>query len=179
MPENETLTPNTPNASRWQPLRDRLAGGESPDAIFPDLQDQFYRALKHVFEQWKDRGVDPQQLFEAALNKPAMLRDLVSRMRNDEFAKLLQDGIAGESNQNLEGVIRSFLYGVWEDVRGLLQLDCREDGVPVTFFNSVDQMLERLIRSLLKDPSRIPRRPSKNKPPLDIDDLLGESLPLA
>jgi hypothetical protein len=178
MPENETLSPDARTASRWQPLRDRVAGGESPDQIFPDLQEQFYRSLRRVFKQWKARGVDPKQLLEAAVTGPAALNDLVARARNDEFARLLQDAIAGEKNPNLEVVVRSFLDSVWEQVRGQLQVDCREDGVSDTFLSRVGQMLERLVMGLLKDPSRVPRRPPNKESPPDIDDILDEPLPL-
>jgi hypothetical protein len=177
MPENETLSPEARTASRWQPLRDRVAGGESPDQIFPDLQEQFYRSLRRVFKQWKARGVDPKQLLEAAVAGPAALNDLVARTRNDEFARSLQDAIAGEKDRNLEVVIRSFLDSVWEQVRSQLRLDCREDGVPDSFLGRVDQMLERLVRGLLKDPSRVPRRPPQKAPPRDIGEILQESLP--
>jgi len=179
MPENETLFPDARTASRWQPLRDRIARGESPDAVFPDLQEQFHRALKRVFKLWKDRGVDPKDLFEAAQNDPAVLRDLIGQTWNDEFARLLQDATAGETSPDLEGVLRCFLDSVWEQIRGHLQIDCLDGGVPDSFLNRIDQMLERMIRSLLKNPSRPPRRPTNIKPPPDIDDMLGESLPLA
>jgi hypothetical protein len=39
--------------------------------------------------------------------------------------------------------------------------------------------LRRLTNSLINNPSRLPRRPPRKEPPPDIDDLLGESLPLA
>lgn len=51
MPENETLHPDTKNASRWCPLKERLERGEAPDSIFPDLQKQFYLALVNVYKQ--------------------------------------------------------------------------------------------------------------------------------
>lgn len=178
MPENEVLFPDARCANRWHPLRERF-GRESADEIFPDFQEQFYLALRRIFARWKARGIDPKQLFEAALHGSVQLRDLVNRIRNDQYARLLQDSIAGEQNPNLEVVLRSFLRSVWDNVRDQLQIDCLEGGVPDTFLSRVDQMLERLTRGLLKDPSRIPRRPPKNKPPPDIDDTLGEPLPRA
>ncbi len=150
MPENETLLPDARTASRWQPLRDRVACGESPDEIFPDFQDQFYLALRRVFSQWKARRVDPKQLFEAALeDDSAVLRDLVNRTGNGEYAQLLQGGAAGEPNPSLEVVIRSFLDFAWEHVRGYLQIDCREGGVPDNFLKRVEEMLE-----LFRNPRR-------------------------
>jgi hypothetical protein len=180
MPENETLFPDVRTASRWQPLRDRIANGESPDQIFLDIQKQLYLALRSAFARWMKRGIDPKKLFEAALDDDrSVLCDLVNRVWNDEYARLLQDATSGEESLNLEAVLRLFLNSVWDCVRDHLQIDCREGGVPDAFPKRVDQMLDRLIRGLLENPSRVPRRPRQNKPPPDIDDTLGESLPLA
>jgi hypothetical protein len=180
MPENETLFPDARAASRWQPLRERMAKGESPNEIFPDFEEKFYAALRRVFKQWLKRGVDPKQMFEAAMdNDRSVLRDLMNRVWNDDYARLLQDATSGEESLNLEAVLRLFLNSVWDYVRDHLQIDCREGGVPDAFLKRVDQMLDRLIRGLLQNPSRVPRRPRHNKPPPDIDDTLGESLPLA
>lgn len=103
----------------------------------------------------------------------------MNRARNDDFARLLQDCVAGQIYSSLDEVIRTFLFAFWELVRSQLQIDCREDGVPDTFTRSVEQMLERLVRGLLKNPSRIPKRPRQKKSLLDIDDMLREPLPLA
>jgi hypothetical protein len=84
MPENETLNPDKRTASRWRPLKDRLDHGESPNDIFPDLENEFDASLQKVWKQWRGRGVDPAALFDAAVNNPEVLHDLVRlpRMRN-------------------------------------------------------------------------------------------------
>ena len=179
MPENETLFPNCQTASRWNPLRDRIEGGEPLDELFPDLHRQFYKALQRAFEQCKKRGVDHKQLFEAAMNNRDLLHDLVEQTGYHDYAQLLQNVTFVEPNSELEGVIRGYLDSVWENVRGLLQIDCRDGGVPNSFWCSVDQMLERLRRSLLENPSNMPRCPRKQGPMQDIEDILKESLPLA
>ncbi len=158
MPENETLYPDTQSVNRWRPLRDRIAGGESPDVLFPEFQEEFYRSLRKVFDQWKRHGVNPGQVFAAALNDPVRLRKLVQQTWNDEHAILLRDCIDGEEPSNLEEVIRSFLNSKWEIVRDQLQVDCREDGVPGTFLNSVNRMIDKLTRELIDNPSRMPCR---------------------
>lgn len=179
MAENETLYQETGNASRWCPLRDRLAEGEALSAMLPDLEKDLYLALRRVWKGWKQRGVEPEQLLNAAVNDPLGLRELVKRTGNDDFAQLLKDCVAGESNPDREMVVRSFLNSFWDHVRDHLQLDCREDGVPASFLDGVDQILDRMTRGLLKNPSRIPPRPPRKGPPPDIDDFLGQSLPLA
>ena len=177
MPEHEILYPGLRSASRWRPLKDRFARGESPDAIFPDIQDKFYKQLQQVFKRWNENGVNHSELFNAGPDAPAKLRELVNRIGNDGFAQLLlQNCTAGEPPRDLEAVIRSFLEAVWDADRDHLQIDRLEEGVPESFQNSIMQMLERLTRRLLKDPSRIPRRPPRKKPPTDIDEILGRSL---
>jgi hypothetical protein len=178
MPENETLFPDARTASRWQALKERIAGGESPNEIFPDFEEKFYAALRRVFKQWVKRGVDPKQLFEAALDGDrSIVRDLVNQVGNDDYARLLLDATSGKENLNLEEVLRLFLNSTWDYIRDHLQIDCREGGVPDAFLKRVDQMLDRLIRGLLKNPSRVAARPRQMKPPPDIDDTLRESLP--
>jgi hypothetical protein len=179
MPENETLFLETGNASRWCPLKARVAAGEALNAILPTLADEIYLALRWAVRWWKRRGVLPEQLFAAAVNDPTTLRALVNRTGNEDCAQLLQDCTAGEVNPDRETVLRSFLDSFWEHVRGHLQLDCREGGVPPSFLDDVGQILDRIARGLLRNPSRIPPRPPRKGPPPDIDDFLGQSLPLA
>lgn len=179
MLENEFLYPDRRTVNRWHPLAERLGCGETPDSIFPVLQRQFYLALRNVFKQWKNRGTGPKELFESATaDDRHLMRDLVRRTRNDDFAQLLEHAIDGEISPDLETVIRSFLTSVWENVRDHLQLDRSENDVPEAFLERVNQMLDRLTRDLHKDPSRVPRCPGRSQPPRDIDDVLGESLPL-
>jgi hypothetical protein len=180
MPENETLFPDARTASRWQPLRERIERGESPEQIFLDYQDQFYRMLKSVFKQWKDQGVEPEQLFEAALDgDPTVLTDFVNRTGNNEFARLLQDAISGKTDLDRAAVIRLFLNSACDYARDYVRVDCHEDGVTDAFLKGVNKMLDRLICGLRKNPSRVPNRPPQNKPPRDINDALDELLPLA
>jgi len=180
MPENETLFPDARTASRWQPLKERIAGGESPNEIFSDFEDNFYAALRRVFKQWAKRGVNPKQMFEAALNEDrSVLRDLVNQVWNHDYARLLQYATSGEKSLHLDTVLRLFLNSAWDRIRDLLQIDCREGGVSDAFLKRVDQMLDCLRRGLLKNPSRVPNYPRQNKPRPDIDDALGEPLSLA
>ncbi len=68
MPENETLVFDARVASRWRPIGERLDKGESPTELFLEMQNQFYTSLQRAWKQWRGRGVDPDQLFDAALN---------------------------------------------------------------------------------------------------------------
>jgi hypothetical protein len=180
MPENETLFPDARTASRWQPLKERIAGGESPNQIFPDFEDEFYSALRRVFKEWAKHGVNPKEMFEAALNKDcSVLRDLVNQVWNHDYARLLQNATSANECPDLESVLRLFINSAWDRVRDLLQIDCREGGIPDAFLKRVDQMLGHLVRGLLGNPSRIPPRPHGHKRPPDLDDTLSESLPVA
>jgi hypothetical protein len=176
MPENETLFPDARTASRWQPLKDRLARGESPNQIFPELEKQFYLALRRVFKQWKSRGVDPKALIDAAQSDPATLPDLIKRTRNDGYAKLIQEATAGQPNADRKALIQSFLDSVWEHARSQMQIDRLKNGAPEELLRGVQKMLDRLTSKLLKDPSRVPHRPRRRDPPPDIDDMLSQSL---
>lgn len=179
MPENEALFANPRTANRWHRLRDRIGAGESLDCVFPDLQVQVYTALRRVFKEWVDRNVTPEALFRAAMNDPNLLRTLVEKTCNSEYAQLLRDAVSGEKNPTLETVLLSFLNSAWEHIRSHLQLDCREGDILDAFMSNVDQMLARLLNALKENPNKIPRRPPRKDPPPDLGDTLGESLPLA
>ena len=126
MAENETLNPDVRTANRWYPLMARLDHGESPSDMFQDLEIEFYCSLRRVYKRWEDRGVDPAELFDAALNDPRALRDLIKKTRFCDYAKLLKDVVAVEPALNRDQLLGSWLNAVWESVRSLLQLDRHE-----------------------------------------------------
>lgn len=178
MPENESLTDNPRTANRWRPLIDRLNSDKSPVDIFTDLEIQFHRALQNVWKHWRIRGVDPAALFEAALNDPTVLPDLVRKARNDDYAQLLADAAVSEPGCNREGLIRNWLDAVWERVRSLIQLDRHMDRSMEELLDRVNPMLDRMARGLSENPAcapSCPRRPRSNKS-ADLDDTLSTSL---
>lgn len=176
MPENETLVYDPRSASRWRPVGERIDGGQAPVDLFPDIQSQFYRSLQKVWRQWRERGVDAKQLFDAALNEPKALQDLIKKLSYDPNARLLQDVATGSQEENMEQLIRDFLNAAWGDVETQLGLDRHYEAQSLEFMGQVQRMLSRIARCLSNDPSRIPNRPSRNEPPPDLDTQLGESL---
>jgi hypothetical protein len=176
MPENETLTPNARNASRWQGVNTRMDGGQTPVEAFPEIQNQFYAALQKVWKQWRARGVEAQSLFDAALEGPEALDALLRQTRFDSYARLIRDCSCGLSAADRESLIRQFLNSAWENARGELQLDRRNEAMGEDFNSQINDMLERMVRSLVNNPNRFPSRPPRREPPTNLDDLLGESL---
>lgn len=124
MPENETLYQETSNASRWCPLRARLSGGESPQAILPDLEENLYLALRRAFKRWKQRGVKPEQLFDAAVNDPSALRELVNRTGNDDFGVRLR-----EVTHRCRPIMIMSVAGMVADSVGAHEVEIFESGV--------------------------------------------------
>ena len=176
MPENETLLYDARSASRWRPFGERIDNGEAPSDLFPDIQDNFYSVFQKVWRQWKAARLDPRQLFDAALNDPMTLRDLIRQSSNDRNAQLLRDVAADLQDADMECLIRGFLNAAWEDVEGQLQINRREEGRSSKFDGQIEQMLNRIVTGLLNNLSRFPNRPSRNEPPPDLDTLLGEPL---
>ena len=177
MPENELLDSDARAETRWRPLADRLERGEAADALFPEVQQQFYGALRSTFKRWERRGVDPGRLFAAAASGRAALRPLVGQCWHDRHARLLQDVIASIPDPDPRATIRAFLGALWDQAQGFLRLDGHGDEIPDALHRDVDQMLERMTQDLLKNPSRAPRMPPRSKRPPDIDALLDEPLP--
>jgi hypothetical protein len=176
MPENETLICDSRNASRWRPIAERLECGQPPSELFAEIQDQFYSALRKVWKQWRARGVDAGQLFDAALTDEQLLNDLIKQTWNDPNARLLRE-VAGElQDANMERLIRGFVDAAWENVEIQLQLDQREEARSLEFIRHVQRMLSRIVGDLLSNPSRFPNRPSRNEPPPDLDTRLREDL---
>lgn len=176
MPENETLVHDTRSASRWRPIRERMDRGQTPTELFPEIQDQFYAYGQKVWKQWKERGVDAAQLFDAARNDPQALRNLIKQASFDRNAQLLGDVAADIQDADMERLIRRFVDAVWEEVECLLQLNRREEAQSLEFIRQSQRMLNRIVSSLLNNPSRFPNRPSRNEPLPDLDTQLGESL---
>lgn len=176
MPENETLVFDTRVANRWRPISERLDGGEAPTELFPDIQSHFYTSLQKVWKQWRAKGVEPDRLFDATLNEPKALQDLIKTLSSDPNARLLHEVRAGRQSTDREQLIGDFLNATWEVVESQLGLDRRYEAQPLEFVGQVHRMLARIARGLANDLSRIPNRPSQNKPPPDLDDQLGQSL---
>jgi hypothetical protein len=176
MPENETLVYDTRSASRWNPVRERMDGGQAPADLFPEIQHQFYAALQKVWRQWRERGVDAAQLFDAALIDRSALRGLIKKLSFDRNAQLVRDIAAGRQDADMEYLIGDFVNAAWEDVETRLGLDRRYESQSLEFTGQVQRMLSRIARCLINNPSRIPNRPSRNEPPPDLDTQLGESL---
>ena len=176
MPENETLLYDARSASRWRPVGERMDGGQAPVELFPIIQDNFYTSCQKVWKQWKALGIDPGQLFAAALNDPKAMRDLIKQASNDRNAQLLRDVAAELQDADMEGLICGFLNAAWDDVEGQLQINRRENARSMEFICQVQRMLNRIVSGLTSNPSRFPNRPSLNEPPLDLDTQLGESL---
>ena len=176
MPENETLVGDTGGASRWRPVSERMDGGQAPADLFPEIQNQFYTSLQKVWRQWREGGIDPAQLFDAALNDPQALRDLIKKLSFDRNAQLVRDVAAGSQDADMEQLIGDFLNAAWGDVETQLGLDRRYEAQSLEFIGQVQRMLSRITRCLINNPSRIPNRPSRNEPPPDLDTQLGESL---
>jgi len=127
MPENETLAFDATSANRWGPIRDGLDQGLSIGEVFPDIQDQFYRSCQRVWRQLKNCGVDPGELFEAAVGDPRRLAELIRQTRNDPSARLLRDIATSLPDATRDVLMRRFLLALFDDLRPYLRLDCRED----------------------------------------------------
>lgn len=175
MPENETLLPDSRNASRWRPVGERMDEGQSPIEAFPVIHDQFYALLQSVWRQWKARGVDPADLLAAALNDSKAFGELLKQTAFDRNAQLLRDVAAGLRDSDMEGLVRSFIDAAWDSVQDQLQLDRREDSPSAEFASQVQDMLDGICRRLQGNLSRFPSRTRKEPPP-DLDSRLGESL---
>lgn len=176
MPENETLTDDPRKARRFRPLADRLERGESPPEVFVDIQKNFYKMIGNISKQWKKCGVQPEQLFEAAVRDREKFGQLLRQTRNDSTARVLKDAAAGESSANRQTVIRNFIDLAWERVRAQLRVDCLPVDKREDILQRARPMLDRLAADLERDPSRMPRCPRRVGPSPNIDDILGESL---
>jgi len=159
MPGNESLIYDAKTASRWQPLSERMDGGQMPDDMFGDIQDSFYLLCGKVWRRWKRFGVDPSQLFDAALNDPKnALPDLIKRVSYDGSAQLLRDVAAELPEADMEELYEALvsLYsGGLDSSSGLAIRAAAQPGrmiVPVTVRHQMQKA--KLIRdhfSLLMD----------------------------
>jgi hypothetical protein len=177
MPENETLRADPERARRWRPIAERLAKGASPIKLFPEIEDQFYKALHKVWKQWRDRGVDVSDLLRAAATDHQALQAQVIKLNNDANARFLSDVAVDVGNSSPEKFARKFLDAYWEDqVLNELDLVCHNEAQSPEFKELVEQMLNHIHLGLSRDLSRIPNRPPRKKSPTDLDNRLDESL---
>ncbi|MBX9790813.1 MAG: hypothetical protein K2Y37_17990 [Pirellulales bacterium] len=122
------------------------------------------------------KGVEAPELFEAALTNRNRLVELIKRTGNDDFARRLLDVAKVLEDSIRERLIRGFVNAMWDDVRIELGIDVREGALSLEFVRDTQRMRNRIIDSLLKNPSRFPSKPSRNEPPPDLKAQLGETL---
>ena len=89
MPENETLLYDARSASRWRRISESMDNGLPTNDAFPAIQDAFYGIFQNVWRQWQVRGVDAADLFQAALNDPNKLHELIRQTNYNQDAQLL------------------------------------------------------------------------------------------
>ena len=175
MPENETLSLDPRMGSRWIPMQQRIAKGESFEVFFRDFQEQFRLALKCVFKQWEVRGVNRKKMFEAALSDPSHFINLVKQTGHEEYARLLKDVSSNRVSSSSHKLTRSFLNAVFDRIRDIIQIDRYEDFEKNIFLNRADRWLDSLTSSLIEKSFRVPRRSSRDAS-LGLEDLLNKSL---
>lgn len=176
MPETELLTSDSKTASSWDPICRRLNVGQSAHQQFEEIQRAFYQVLQRVWKQWKRSGVDAGQLIAAALDDPLALKELVSKSKNHPYARLLQEITLADPDLGREVLLREFLDASWNVARSKMQLDSRDEMNCGEFSNQIEKMLGRMLRALLKNPSKSPNCPPGKSPPPDLDSRLDESL---
>lgn len=178
MAENETLTIDGTTASRWRPVRQRLAAGTPASACFSEVERQFYRGLRSACDLWIRRGVTLERLLTAALAQSADLEALVRQTRHQPYACVLLDVARAEQFCSLEGLVFAWLEAIWDSIRDQLCLDLAAGSPTASFQASVRAMLCRLARLIAANPTRVPSRPRRRPTDDgdDLDDLLNRPL---
>ena len=148
-----------------------------PAELFSQIEDEFYASGQKVWKQWKQKGIDPAQLFDAVLNDSKLARDLIRKAGNDESARLLREVAVEIQEADMERIVHHFLDAAWQEVEtNHLQINRREGALSLEFEGQLQRMKNRILSALLKNPSRFPSRPSRNDPPPDLDAQLREPL---
>lgn len=176
MAENETLIHDERSASRWHPVGLMLDQGRSLVEVFPEMELGFYASLKRVWRRWREKGIEPRELFKAALNDPQALQRLIRQSGNDPNARLLSDVASALAFPDLKTLVREFLNRAWEDVEKQVQANRRQEDRPLEYVRLGQQLIARIIKRLQKNLSRFPSPPSQKRPPPDLDTQLGQSL---
>jgi hypothetical protein len=176
--ENETLTVDRRTASRWEPLRQRIASGHSPSDCFADLEREFYLGLRRACRLMAKRGVTLECLLTTAFANSDALEALVQKTRYQDHANLLLIIVRCQAFLSLEQLVKAWLSAVWDSIHDLLQLDLSSHAHDSSFDDRIREMLDRLARLIARNPSRIPNRPrrSGDQPPDDLDDTLRRSI---
>lgn len=176
MAENETLIHEERSASRFHPVTLMLDQGRSLVEVFPEMERGLYAIFKHAWKRWRANGVEPRELFKAALNDPQALQRLIRQSGNDPNARLLADVASDLGFPDLKTLVKGFLNRVWEDVERQVQVNRRHDDRPLDYMLLSQKLIGRIMNKLQKNLSRFPNPPSQKKPPPDLDTQLGQSL---
>jgi hypothetical protein len=175
--ENETLTVDGRTASRWRPLREQIASGESPSGCFAEIERQFYLSLRSACRQMAKQGVTLECLLTTALDNPDELEPLIRQTRNQEHACLLLQVVRCQRFLSLEQLVFAWVLAVWDSIHDLLQLNLNGHALDASFEDKVRGMLNRLARLIARNPTRIPKLPPRPKnPPNNLDGTLGQSI---
>lgn len=170
MAENESLNLGSQDARRWDEVYNGIRDGTPWDKIAPKVSKKLHEAFRKVFKQLAEKGVPFEQLF-AARESPGTLNQLVKNSGNHPYAVLFRDVCMSESSKEAEGVVKSFVWAIWETISDQIEhrLASPEGGRSLVEFqiavNEVNQLIEsdvnRLAQKLAENPAQVPARIGK------------------
>ena len=186
MAENESLDLKSPNAQRWNAVRDAARKGASCRKVTSLTRQRLYDALRKVQKQFNTYGVDTAA-FLAGRGSSRTLRDLVRQTKGHPYAELLVSVM--NSNPGSADVECLKMWGhatldmVFDQIcHGLTGSDHFPSFFEShTFFDQVrtgrESDIERIATHLIEKPDWEPKRPSVKGAP--VEDSTAELLPMS
>jgi hypothetical protein len=187
MAENESLDLKSPQAQRWNAVRDAARKGASREKVGDITRTRLYQALRKSIKQLKRRGVSVGDFLENRGN-PRLLRHLVRQTEGHPYAKMLVCVL--NANPDLERVecLRRWVSSVLERVFDQIDHGLAGTEYFPNFFLSQEFLgqilqdleadIQRIATNLDKNPEWEPKRAaSKGAPAAEpTEELLSMSL---
>jgi len=172
MAENESLDLGDPGGQRWRHVHDAVRKKQSPEEVAHKVTRKLPQALRKAFKEFIEAGVTVEQLLENRHNPKAMAQ-LVRKCQGHDYAHLLAETAAVETNADDRQFFMSFATGVvervfdqitqdvagctaWPSITGVREFIARVQPL-------IDGDVKRIAAKLASDPTWLPTVKSKAK----------------
>jgi hypothetical protein len=186
MAENESLDLKSPNAQRWNAVRDAARKGASCQKVTSLTRKRLYDALRKVQKQFKDYGVDTAA-FLLGRGSSRTLRDLVRQTKGHPYAELLVSVMNSNPDSGEVDCLKKWVHAALDAVfdqigHGLAGSDHFPSFFEShSFFDQVRTGLEpdigRIAAHLIEKPDWEPRRAAVKG--ATVEDATAELMPMS
>jgi hypothetical protein len=148
MAENESLDLTSPNARRWNIVKNAARKGESGQQVAELTRTIFLRAIRKVLRQFEEYGVTTADFLDRKGSSTA-IKALLRQTKNHPYAELLVSVIDAYPDAPLKDCLQRWGHAILDKVFDQISLDLGGSECFPSFFDT--SLFFREVRDELRD----------------------------